>query len=305
MAIMSFKSLRTSNICIDFIFGIAISDFIYSLCNVITWFDSEQAEKDAKCYAEAVIREWSLYFSLFFAIGIAVLCKKCSSLQPFDRKDQIALLIKVILIGSGICLVFTIIPFFLKKYVIYVNDNVVCHITYNNTTDPEKKLSYLEKFAVITFYEGILVTAGIIVTLKCYFHTSNFIRRVSERPRKETGYRFLVYPFVICIVFLPTVIDDYFRINHKCEYLWLMVVHMVLTHSIGFINAIAYGWQRMKQKRQRELRQNPEITGIRQQEENIVIEGRSDEESLKNNLVQALSPSPSDSFTFAARSTQP
>jgi len=135
MGIMSFKSRKSSNICIDFIFGIAISDFIYSLCNVITLFESEQSEKDTKCYAEAVIREWSLYFSLFFAIGIAVLCKKCSSLQPFDKKDQVALLKRVILIGSGICLLFTILPFFLKKYVIYVNDNVVCHITYNNTTD--------------------------------------------------------------------------------------------------------------------------------------------------------------------------
>ncbi len=80
-----------------------------------------------------------------------------------------------------------------------------------------------------------------------------------------------------------------------------MVIHMIMTHSIGFINAIAYGWQRIRQKKTEKRiekeRQNPSQPI---KESFVLID---DEDSLKNNLMEALSPS--DCENFAARSTLP
>jgi len=52
------------------------------------------------------------------------------------------------------------------------------------------------------------------------------------------------------LVTMPSLIDDYNQIFNPNSSETLLMMHIVLTHSIGVFNAIVYGWQRNLFQRQ-------------------------------------------------------
>ena len=82
------------------ILSIALSDFLYSIANVLAAFEGETISK--LCLAEGFLRVFSLELCLLFPTCIAILCYKAT--QPNQDFDQNSFVKKVIVYGVFGCL---------------------------------------------------------------------------------------------------------------------------------------------------------------------------------------------------------
>jgi len=111
MTIFCFRNLRSNNACILLILGIACSDFIYSVVNMMSLVDQQSW---AICCIEAITRLWSFNFSIFFVIGLSILCyRSITGRSP----SQVKYFRNAILFGTIICLVLTLKLKWLSEYV--------------------------------------------------------------------------------------------------------------------------------------------------------------------------------------------
>jgi len=80
------------------------ADFIYSVCNFVAAFD---AKIPTLCMAEAIVREWSLVASLYWACCIAILTYKSFVLG--SKFNQRAFFNKAVLSGILIALILSVL----------------------------------------------------------------------------------------------------------------------------------------------------------------------------------------------------
>jgi len=95
-------------------------------------------------------------------------------------------------------------------------------------------------------FEGIPLSVGLIITLFGYCKAISNTRKAIGSFLETVGvdvYKLLWYPAVLFIVFIPSLIDNAYQIFTKNPILGVEVAHILLTHSIGFLNAIVYGIQ--------------------------------------------------------------
>jgi len=74
---MTYFCMKTSSRTLSpkLILGIAVSDLLYSIANVMSIFEDKDGEVvDDMCRIEAVIRFYSLKLTLFFSMLITILC---------------------------------------------------------------------------------------------------------------------------------------------------------------------------------------------------------------------------------------
>ena len=78
----------------------AIADFIYSISNLMSTFQTESTV-DTMCYIEAGVRACSFVMSVFYVTCISVLCYK--SLMPRNTFNQNLFFRRVLILGFIIC----------------------------------------------------------------------------------------------------------------------------------------------------------------------------------------------------------
>ena len=125
--------------------------------------------------------------------------------------------------------------------VAYTNGDLFCYITYVPT------VSLAAKFGVRLVYEVMLVFTGLSITMYGYFRTVRYVRKYSEQAMTHMDvniHKLYWYPLVIFITFTPSVVNNLVQILYKESFLILEIIHLSLTHSIGFTNAVLYGLQR-------------------------------------------------------------
>ncbi len=97
------------------------------------------------------------------------------------------------------------------------------------------------------FYKGFFIFLGLIITIFSYILV---IKKTKELPAdvlsavKFNYYYVLWYPAVFFLTFAPNLLDNILRIYSPGRSIWLQAAHLVLTHSVGFSNALVYGLQR-------------------------------------------------------------
>jgi len=100
---------------------------------------------------------------------------------------------------------------------------------------------------VRAIYEAIPILAGLIITLIGYIKAIKRIRELPQHIVEQTEigvYKLLWFPLVLFVTFLPSVVNNFIGIFIKDIPPWVCGLHLGLTHSIGFTNAIVYGFQR-------------------------------------------------------------
>lgn len=125
--------------------------------------------------------------------------------------------------------------------VAYTNGDLFCYITYaQDATLPVK-------IGVRLVYEVMLVFSGLSITMYGYFKTVRYVRKLSYEAMAHMDVnmsKLFWYPFVIFFTFMPSVINNLVHIYYKESFLIVEIIHLSLTHSIGFTNAVVYGLQR-------------------------------------------------------------
>ncbi len=100
---------------------------------------------------------------------------------------------------------------------------------------------------VRVIYEAIPICVGLIITLVGY---TKAIRKIRELPQHiveqtEIGvFKLLWFPLVLFVTFVPSMVNNFIGIFIHDIPPWVTGLHLGFTHSIGFTNAIVYGFQR-------------------------------------------------------------
>jgi len=232
MTILCCQNLNFGQGAILLTLGIACSDLVYSLSNILSFING--FSEGALCYIEAILREWSFNFSLFFVVAMAIFFWRSTIGEDPDQRVYVK---KVVKFGTILCLALTLQIIWFGQYVTVENIGSCCFISYNDN------ISDAGKYIVRTIYECIPDLLCIGISLFCYYRTFKFLINTAGREKYENFQRF-GYTFVMCLILLPGLIDNYYRVRHtNCEKSWLVVLHIVLTHSAGTLNALVYGWQ--------------------------------------------------------------
>ena len=124
MTLLCFLNLGSNHPCILLILGIACSDFIYSLSNILSFMNLDKAI----CSIEAIIREWSFNFSLLFVVALSILCYRSSQGQGPSQAKYFR---NVITFGFFICLAFSLQTILFPEYITVVDTGLYCFVSAN------------------------------------------------------------------------------------------------------------------------------------------------------------------------------
>ena len=94
--------------------------------------------------------------------------------------------------------------------------------------------------------KGIFVCGGFLITLLSYILTIRGIIKILVRyPSDEDtkSHRLLLYPAILFIAILPPILSQILNIFGSTSKL-LEYFTVLITHSFGFLNALAYGFLR-------------------------------------------------------------
>ncbi len=133
-------------------------------------------------------------------------------------------------------------PFIFPKLFAYKETNVHCWVTAPDNSEDKEALMILAVF----IFEIIPVFIGAVVTLYFYYRAVKIANDSVGAfvSRQFNSYHLFWYPFVLFVVFVFSIIDDLGTAQGKEGIKVIELLHILLTHSIGFINAILYGFQK-------------------------------------------------------------
>ena len=186
-------------------------------------------------------------------------------------------------------------PILAPEYIAIIKGPLSCEIAYTPSD------SKLVRFVFLILYEGLAVVIGTVLTLRAYLHV---IKEIKSLPKDWISqlqikvYSLLWYPAVLFGSFLPCMIASFYRITRpdsEAVPSWVIGMHIVLPHSIGFTNAIVYGIQRKlyskgSTKDERRTTATIDVAG-RDEEEN-------DEKEFMKQLLRAERLANQDSITL-------
>ena len=143
-----------------------------------------------------------------------------------------------------------------------------------------------EKIVIELILEAIPVLSGIIINLIAYVATIKRLNRLHGSFLGHLGVslrKLLWYPAVMMFVFVPSVLENLaVAYNGQNQTFLLTAIHLFMTHSIGFSNAIVYGIQR-------NLHKSFNALGTEEEDEEVYTELPSSESicSARNELLFA------------------
>ena len=104
----------------------------------------------------------------------------------------------------------------------------------------------------IIVYEFLMDLIGTITTLWCYILTIRKIKQLQLAlldDRVIHSKRLLIYPVALLIMFLPSNVNTLLKLYFKIEERGILkYIPILITHSMGLINALIYGYQRKVHK---------------------------------------------------------
>ena len=251
MIYFCFKGL-SANTPMKLILTLAISDFIYAVVNLMALLQSTTGSM--LCDTEAIFRNLSSNFSVCIAASIALLHYHILKMDPDFNKIRFVTYCIVIsaLASVAFALRYAIIhhflnfnsPFYAGDIVMYSKVGIMCNII-----DATSASNY--KAFIIIFTKCIFAVVAGLISLISYLKTIRLIRKIDRLllSKKLNIQKLLWYPATIFMIFLPNLIYYIltFCFGLKNSLFWGGAT-MLITHSLGTINAITYGIQRKVHK---------------------------------------------------------
>jgi len=232
---------HTRSVQVRIIFSIAMSDFIFSISNALSNFEKGETV-GLLCQSEAIIRQGGYFMTIYFTVIAGIFASRVSKLQTEESK--LRFFHKSIAYGLLLCFITLLGPFIFRKEVAIRNGPLYCEINFAHEN------TVLMKFLILMFYEGFPMIIGTILTLKSYLHVIREIKALPECLISQLNvkvYSLLWYPIVLFASFLPCLLDSLYRFSRPADEMvpfWIIGLHILLPHSIGFTNALVYGVQR-------------------------------------------------------------
>ena len=247
MIYFCFKGL-SANISMKLIFPLAISDFVYSTVNLMPLLQS--TPDSSLCDIEGVFRNLSSNFSICLAPSIALLHYHIIKMDPGFNKTKF---LTFCIVGGALASLSLALryannhqslnilsPFYVYNTVKFSKSGIKCSII-SIRSDLKSEL------LVIFFYKAFFPVTGTIITLISYLKTIKVIGKMDQLllSKKLNTQKLLWYPVAIFMMFLPNLIYYIVTFCFDFEYstFWDGAT-MLITHSLGTVNAIIYGLQR-------------------------------------------------------------
>ena len=224
------------------IFALAIADIIYSSSNIMTVF--RYPADGILCKLEASARYFSSGLILWLATSISVLHYKIiTQLQTF-RKTRFIVVSLTLGVLLNVCLAleyayillyhltyYTFRPVLVSQIFAYQRFGTTCYVSFGENENGEADLINF------VLYYGLFIFGGCLTTLLSYLLTMKKIRTEADNNEDLKTNRLLLYPVVLFITSLPPVIN---KLLNMMDYNLMLptTAIMLITHSIGFWNAV-------------------------------------------------------------------
>jgi len=92
-------------------------------------------------------------------------------------------------------------------------------------------------------YRGLPIILALLTISRGYIYTIGEVNKLPESLVRQLNfkpYKLLVYPIVLILTFVPSLIDQIWNIFDENRSIWVVILRVAVTHSIGFINALMY-----------------------------------------------------------------
>jgi len=92
-------------------------------------------------------------------------------------------------------------------------------------------------------FEAVPIILTIITILFCYvggYRRLRYAGPIVNNLLDHNSVRLFWFPTAYAIVALPAAVDDLFRYVLQKDYSMLIALHIGITHSLGFVNALVY-----------------------------------------------------------------
>ena len=246
--IMFYFCLRSisQNTSIKLILALAISDFFYSANNLMTVLNSP--EDSVACKVEAFSKGLFLQLTIWIATSISILHYKLIAADPNFKRSRFVF----ICIMSGVVISLTLaLRYFCQFFYVYL----IFRPFYASDIFTVKKygdaclidIIYLDgdyiRYIDFGVFQGLFICGGFLITLFVYMLTITRTRRIQlqyfDSEDVHTS-RLLLYPAILFAAILPPTISRILGFFGPSINLPSAFV-MLITHSIGFLNALVYG----------------------------------------------------------------
>jgi len=234
---------------VKFILALAVADFFYSLSNILSNFLINGSSDNTLCFIQGAMRHSSFILSVFFSAGVA----RVSYLSALPKEHSRLSTYFIITVCCGLVM-FVVIPtirysllfiLLISKYSPLIFRNTVHY--YYHLLDCSLKLTYpSSKFHAAGFYlliSGFPICVSLILIIQGYILTIKKTKALPESLLDRLGFNpssLLIYPVVINVTLLPSVIDNIGAAFSFPPSVWMIVLEIGISHSIGLINAVMY-----------------------------------------------------------------
>jgi len=244
MVVCCLRAPSPKSLSLKLIAAVGIADFLYSIANLLSNFQvsgTSGSDEDDLCSLEAILRQVSYTLSIFFSTCIAV--ASYLSMSPIKRFNRSLFFMSTVVLGIVISYVYIyIVPGIFGHNIVISKGPFYCWFTYSTkaTTLMSTRLS------IIITFQGLPVLIGLIIALLSYALAIKKMKEISRgflEAYNINVYQVLWYPGILFVTFVPTVVDTVMRVYVEERPVWINALHLLLTHSIGFNNAVVYGIQ--------------------------------------------------------------
>jgi len=239
-----------------FILAIAITDFFYTISNLLSGLQEKASEPvQSLCRWEAIVRFLAFKLTLLFATCIAISCYQGTKFGK--RFDQDRFFRKSLIAGVFVA-VYLGVLFLGLDDLIFANTQLVCTLTVKKDSLATKMNA--RQTLIYFLFDLVPVFTMILTTLVAYIGTMKTLKSLPKAVLEALDiniYRLLSYPAIQFVTFLPGLINQFlfFVSSTNDDSVFKLVFNIIqvfLLHSIGFINAINYGVQQIKFRKAKE-----------------------------------------------------
>jgi len=230
---------RRNNMTVNIVLSIGGADFFYSCSNMLSTFAYLFQNEDPRgffCQFEGILRQASLVMSMTMAISMAIFAYKetKSACEKSVFNGQVFFR-KAVWVSALLCITLALMPYIFGSRIEYRREETFCWFQLRDNNPSQS-----ESFLFLMFLEGIPLFSGIVLT---YFYYSRARSCYPSPLDKDTKF-LLRYPVMLFLIWMPSLLNNIVMKSFDTVSTWFEVPCVLLTHSVGLLNAWVYRIQK-------------------------------------------------------------
>jgi len=216
---------------------IAMADLWYSVPNLLSTLNMIQ--HSWVCLIQGYMGQYFFILSMFLSSSLALMSYK--SLRGIGSGfNSNRFMTRSVLACMTYSFILATAPFLFTSFVNYENHGLFCSVG-----SADLSASRFQKILIVLIFQGIPFLIGFLLTLIFYCKTVESIRNMLGSmfisTRVKAYYKVFWYPVVMLLVFVPNIAFTLVNTVLTERILWIEVIHILLTNSLGFLNTLVYG----------------------------------------------------------------